>query len=1301
MALDEPSKNPFDPLKNYSRIRWIGDRDFQDFEGNEVQQIQDYERKKTLDRVFVEGAIIAESGGTISPSTQGVHTGNIVAVSAGTYRGFFTQIYTLKVLIGGTVGATLSVFSDGEDNGVEGDGFEILLDDADPLDGSVFYDVGTHGVTVAFVDTKPIKNFVVADSWTILTTYSRRLPAVDAGAGEITPTTISLYVDGRLVFVPSATLSYAPASTGKSVIFVEILKDIVNGDADPTIKAAFTNLNVAERERVFATFKNADTTLDVLPAATIWRKVFPAYVWDRATNKVERAGQRPIRINLDEIPGQLPASALADLDFSEQLSGTLAEVVNDTTGGSFRIFGLEARVSTNTAPAGKALITVEKGKARISGLKITKRAEEDLQLDLATDTSGVTGEAKTYATGTAIYALNKSVGANRLPIEAVTSLTAIVQVVRTLTKGVLNGLDPLPDTPVSSIVSVVQGATTYVVTTSYVLNGNFVDWSAGGAEPTAGTSYDVTYRYTKQMVQPTDFVVIDSDGDGDLDSVDFTPAGDNPVNTTTFFVDYDYFQPRIDKIILRTDGLFEVIRGIPSDLPVAPRAPTEFLGIATISIAANSSTDITIAQEDNLIVTMAAVRAAIRRQEDQRRNDALQSLINQTKLADTTSFKGVLADAFASEVMSDTTFTHIAGLGGASPGTQITYAALIDLFELTLLLPVIIANSAMVKNDALLPSGSVACAAGRDFYTLPYTEVLEIDQSQYSEERNINPFASFTPPPADLVLIPNHDGGINETISTNNDIWVTWRGHLQQANAYDLASLANNHPHYHVLGRAVTEISRLVAERAGTFMRQITVEVRGARFLPGEDNITTHFDGKLVNLTPINGTSAGTLGGTVKARPTVFDVDLNVITLGGDWEATFTIPANVPTGVRTLVAVGSSGVPASGAYDGSFIERDITINQRETLTINDPLAQTFGFSSPTTITRIRIPFAQKGPNSAPPVSLQFRTVELPGGFPGRDYFEDIVRKAEALNVGLDSVNDFTFANPTYVPANTLRALVLLSDSTSYSVYSATLGRPGQNPIGFITENPNIRGLEPAGILLESLNAINWEAASRSALRYQVYRAQFAAESWLYFTRLTGLNHSQFVLNADTVIPLGTAIMWQISSDGLAVSNSSKVWIDIKPFEKLDLQALATTIDLRAKLSTTNTRITPYVGLRTISLHCVRFAAAGKSITRRADTLADVASITLYFEINRPAVCTVTYFVSNSEDVAGDPIWEAVTVVASDVDQGDGFHAIVMTKTLNNAIGDKVTLRKLRLRIDQSTSSQAFSASIRNLAATFV
>src|SRR5262245_6105991 len=69
-----------------------------------------------------------------------------------------------------------------------------------------------------------------------------------------------------------------------------------------------------------------------------------------------------------------------------------------------------------------------------------------------------------------------------------------------LVKGVAGGKDQLRQDrlPIASIVSVIQGGTTYTRTTDYLLTTHCVDWTTAGAEPAVGSYYDVVYTYTKE-----------------------------------------------------------------------------------------------------------------------------------------------------------------------------------------------------------------------------------------------------------------------------------------------------------------------------------------------------------------------------------------------------------------------------------------------------------------------------------------------------------------------------------------------------------------------------------------------------------------------------------------------------------------------------------------------------------------------------------------------------------------------------------------------------------------------------------
>ena len=133
-------------------------------------------------------------------------------------------------------------------------------------------------------------------------------------------------------------------------------------------------------------------------------------------------------------------------------------------------------------------------------------------------------------------------------------------IVENLTKGSANGQDNLAHGDIiEETVVVTKGATTYSKTTDYLVvkakgatSGGKIDWSPAGVEPSTSETYTVSYSYWAHSVEG-DYTAYNSYDEliyaPDRQSVDFTPAGDNPYETApynTFSVSYDYFIPRRD-----------------------------------------------------------------------------------------------------------------------------------------------------------------------------------------------------------------------------------------------------------------------------------------------------------------------------------------------------------------------------------------------------------------------------------------------------------------------------------------------------------------------------------------------------------------------------------------------------------------------------------------------------------------------------------------------------------------------------------------------------------------------------------
>lgn len=152
----------------------------------------------------------------------------------------------------------------------------------------------------------------------------------------------------------------------------------------------------------------------------------------------------------------------------------------------------------------------------------------------------------------------------------------------------------------------------------------------------------------------------------------------------------------------------------------------------------------------------------------------------------------------------------------------------------------------------------------------------------------------------------------------------------------------------------------------------------------------------------------------------------------------------------------------------------------------DPLAQTFLVDQKggCFLTKIDLFFATKDSNL--PVTVEIR--ETINGYPGKRTlpFSKTVLTPSQVNVSSDasSATTVTFQSPVYVQDNTEYCIVLLSDSTNYTVWISQLGEKMVGSDRFISQQPY------AGVLFKSQNASTWTADQLQDLKFTLYRAVF-------------------------------------------------------------------------------------------------------------------------------------------------------------------------------------------------------------------
>lgn len=210
--------------------------------------------------------------------------------------------------------------------------------------------------------------------------------------------------------------------------------------------------------------------------------------------------------------------------------------------------------------------------------------------------------------------------------------------------------------------------------------------------------------------------------------------GAEPVAGSNISIDYTYYLGRKDLLYATTRDIRRV-QGAAADEPKLPAPPENTLPLCSIDCPANSLA-MTVTNFGITRVTMQELHGVMRDVEGLKYNDAQfqQLLVLQNR--DSATKKGIYTDNFQNESQSDPFFpgysARIDGLRQfAAPRRSI----------LTTTLQVDQARSAIRRSASLA--------------MLPATEVIEVDQPEWSELRNVNPFSVFGKPPAEIRVTPN------------------------------------------------------------------------------------------------------------------------------------------------------------------------------------------------------------------------------------------------------------------------------------------------------------------------------------------------------------------------------------------------------------------------------------------------------------------------------------------------------------------------------------------------------------------
>lgn len=1014
-----------------------------------------------------------------------------------------------------------------------------------------------------------------------------------------------VYLNGIVHDFPGGTLQMT--LQGVETVGVKVIETIVTEVDDPSLKDPAQGFANYGRPGAHRLKQDVVLTYNDPTSPTIYTFV---------DGKVQTIGERP------EL--QVISDVLAAQTYQQS--------------GNFVVSGFT--LSTSDHDPNNILLTADAGIAYVRGYQVNRPSPALVTVPKAQTTREVDNEPKTFQNGTLQYKLNN------YPVKDILNVEATVQVTQTITRGSLpNGQDLLPHQPVVSIISVTQGATTYVAGVDYQQTGNAVDWSLGGAEPATGSTYTVTYTYNTNLVQGTDFKLTNiPDANGNLwGYVDFTGmSGLTPVNGTTMLVNYEFYLARADRVYLDSQGNVSVLPGQPDILSLV-QPPTDSdplrLSLGTITLYPNSA--VAVVDMSGVIkkVSMADLNNMLQRLNNLEYNTALSDLDNQALQGQNpTQLKGIFTDGFQGISKADVTHP--------------LWNASIDILNFQLLLP---STQTIIKPTISTGNSSnVVNWANGKMYTLSYTDTVILSQPIGTSTLNVNPYNSFQGSPS-VTVTPSQDNWIDTTTVTYNQVvsvsyqtifnWWGWEGYAYTS--------------YQNVG-----VARTVIDSIQPYARQITLTLNGTGFPANSDLISATIDGVSVSLTPLGTTTAGSQPGTVKS-------DAN-----GNVSCSFVIPQGIRTGARKIV-LSNPVASASCVFTSNGILETVqqTVYEREIIyRYFDPLAESFTLYQDQIITGLDLYFATK--DNTIPVTIQIR--DMQNGLPGTTVLGSVTLQPSQVNVSTDGhvATHVAFPTPIFLNANTQYAIVVMTTSTNYSMFIAQLGQKDLLSNNFMTANPY-----QDGVLFTSSNGATWTPTQNADLKFALYGARFNSTGTLQFQPTGSLNIDALVLQVAQETPQGTTVQWQYQS------SVGGPWLPLTPSVTTNLSSVANMVAIRAVLSTSNPAVSPAISGQNLTLVGLTTQTSGTYVSRQITTSQPYSTVTQIINANIPSGASVTVKFSTDGTT-----WITQGSPTSVTPLGNGVSQYTYTTTLPG----NQTATNFRARIDLSSTSQTVKPVVSSL-----
>lgn len=399
----------------------------------------------------------------------------------------------------------------------------------------------------------------------------------------------------------------------------------------------------------------------------------------------------------------------------------LARYDRESNGGSYVIEGLALRYlkTHSVGEVAKQYFSVQEGIAHINGYEVAFDTAVSAAFDIVPQEREISNEPTNFVPN---EQGKMDIAFDFFPVKRLEQVVVTAKKTVQMTRGSeQGGKDLLPDLSVKRIVTVTQGDTVYSQGISFTFTGNDISWQLGGEEPVVGSTYFIEYEYNVDI--PHSALV---NSETHYTVTQQLPDGGQVIPATEIRVDYTYFMPRIDLIVINARGEVTCIQGASAIRnPVKPQVPEQHLPLAFVHQRwGNTVPRIELAAIQ--AVNMADMHYMQSQISDLYHLLAIERLRNDTNIQDATSKYGVFVDPFLDDDLRD------AG--------RVQSAAIIDG---ELLLPI------DVEVDALNQTSEAKL--------LPYELEDILVQTSQTGSMKVNPYQAFEPVPARVTLTPSVD----------------------------------------------------------------------------------------------------------------------------------------------------------------------------------------------------------------------------------------------------------------------------------------------------------------------------------------------------------------------------------------------------------------------------------------------------------------------------------------------------------------------------------------------------------------